>query len=142
MSGTCLNERTFCSLEVLECADPKSYRNQKFYSFLLVKSQDLLNQETHFSSVSFNMDTGVEEELPTSIDERTMLIPKIRSRRVICATLISIWGTFSFGYSLGYSSPASYDLQSNTSASVDVHLDSSQQSWFSVSVRMNELKGV
>ena len=90
------------------------------------------------------MDTGVEGELPTSIDERTTLIPKIRSRsrRVICATLISIWGTFSFGYSLGYSSPASYDLQSNTSASVDVRLDSSQQSWFSVSVTMNGSKGV
>ena len=85
------------------------------------------------------MDTGVEGELPTSIDERTKLIPKIHSRRVICATLISIWGTFSFGYSLGYSSPASYDLQSNTSA-VDVRLDSSQQSWFSVSVKMNESK--
>ena len=85
------------------------------------------------------MDTGVEGELPTSIDERTKLIPKIRSRRVICATLISIWGTFSFGYSLGYSSPASYDLQSNTSA-VDVRLDSSEQSWFSVSVKMNESK--
>lgn len=87
------------------------------------------------------MDTGVEGELPTSIEERTMLIPKIRSRRVICATLISIWGTFSFGYSLGYSSPASYDLQSNRSASVDVRLDSSQQSWFSSLVAIGALFG-
>ena len=90
------------------------------------------------------MDTGVVGEFPSSFDERTALIPESRSRnrRVLCATLISIWGTFSFGYSLGYSSPASYDLQSNSSASIDVRLDNSQQAWFSVSVSVNAFKGL
>ena len=90
------------------------------------------------------MDRSIEGEFPSSFGERTTLIPETRprSRKVLCATLISIWGTFSFGYSLGYSSPASYDLQSNSSASVDVRLDSSQQSWFSVSVTVNDILDV
>lgn len=116
---------------------------KQLVSFLLVKFQVPLSQIelkhvlSNFSSVSFNMDAGVHVEMPTSNDERTRLIPKSSSRRVVYATLISIWGTFSFGYSLGYSSPASYDLQS-ANASDSVRLSSSQQSWFSVSVTMNE----
>lgn len=118
---------------------------KQLVSFLLVKFQvprsqiELKHVLSNFSSASFKMDAGVHVEMPKSNDERTSLIPKSSSRRVVYATLISIWGTFSFGYSLGYSSPASYDLQS-ANASDAVRLSSSQQSWFSVSVTMNEFK--
>lgn len=84
----------------------------------------------------------VDVEVTTSFNERTRLIPKSSSWRVLCATLFSVWGTLSFGYCLGYSSPASYDLQSEAIASPAVHLDSSQQSWFSVSVIVGEFKRV
>ena len=78
------------------------------------------------------MDASIDVEISTSNNERTSLIPKSSSRRVLCATLISVWGTFTFGYCVGYSSPASYDLES--AASQDIRLSSLQQSWFSVSV--------
>lgn len=79
------------------------------------------------------MDTSdVDVEIMTSSNERTRLIPKVSSRRVLYATLISVWGTLSFGYCLGYSSPASYDLHSV--ANPAIRLSGSQQSWFSVSV--------
>ena len=80
----------------------------------------------------FNMDATVDVEISTSNNERTRLIPKSGSRRAVCATLISVWGTLSFGFCLGYSSPASYDLESASSQAI--RLSSSQQSWFSVSV--------
>ena len=82
----------------------------------------------------------VDVEISTSNNERTRLIPKSSSRRVLCATLISVWGTLSFGFCVGYSSPASYDLES--AASQDVRLSSSQQSWFSVSVSKSESERV
>lgn len=79
------------------------------------------------------MDTSdVDVEITTSSNERTRLIPKVSCRRVLYATLISVWGTLSFGYCLGYSSPASYDLHSV--ANPAIRLSGSQQSWFSVSV--------
>lgn len=79
------------------------------------------------------MDTSdIDVEITTSSNERTRLIPKVSSRRVLYATLISVWGTLSFGYCLGYSSPASYDLHSV--ANPAIRLSGSQQSWFSVSV--------
>ena len=84
-----------------------------------------------------DLDTiAINVEISTSNDERTRLIPKSRSRRALCATLISVWGTLSFGFCVGYSSPASYDLESV--ASQDIRLSSTQQSWFSVSVRKNK----
>ena len=76
----------------------------------------------------------VDVEVTKSCDERTRLISKNETWRVLCATFISVWGTLSFGYCLGYSSPASYDLQSESIADPAVRLSSSQQSWFSVSV--------
>ena len=85
------------------------------------------------------MDVDVEHT--TLPNERTPLIPKSRPWKVLCATLSSAWGTLIFGYCLGYSSPASYDLQSEAVVSPAVHLNSSQQSWFSVSATVNEFKG-
>ena len=82
----------------------------------------------------------VDVEISTSNNERTRLIPKSSSRRVLCATLISVWGTLSFGFCVGYSSPASYDLES--AASQDVRLSSSQQSWFSVRFSKSESERV
>ena len=82
----------------------------------------------------------VDVEISTSNNERTRLIPKSSSRRVLCATLISGWGTLSFGFCVGYSSPASYDLES--AASQDVRLSSSQQSWFSVRFSKSESERV
>ena len=87
------------------------------------------------------MDVDVEHT--TLLGERTRLIPKSRPWKVLCATLFSVWGTLSFGYCLGYSSPASYDLQSKAVriASPAVYLNDSQQSWFSVSDTVNEFMG-
>lgn len=82
----------------------------------------------------------VDVEISTSNNERTRLIPKRSSRRVLFATLISVWGTLTFGFCVGYSSPASYDLEST--ASQHLRLSSSQQSWFSVSVSESETKRV
>ena len=81
----------------------------------------------------------VDVEISTSNNERTRLIPKSSSRRVLYATLISVWGTLTFGFCVGYSSPASYDLES---AASQPRLSSSQQSWFSVSVSKSESKRV
>lgn len=86
------------------------------------------------------MDASVDVEISTSNNERTRLIPKSSPTRVLCATLISVWGTLSFGYCVGYSSPASYDLES--AASQSIRLSSSQQSWFSVSISKSEFKGI
>ena len=42
-----------------------------------------------------------------------------------------VFGTLSFGYCVGYSSPASYDLKSASNPAI--RLDNSQESCFSVS---------
>lgn len=65
--------------------------------------------------------------------ERSRLIPRAKgsSRGAVLATCISVLGTLSFGYCVGYSSPASYDLKSATN--VSIRLSPSQESWFSVS---------
>ena len=116
------------------------FKHNLVVSFGKFPGSTVSNRETHFSSVSFKMDTGVDVEIPTSNNERTRLISKRSSRRVLCATLISVWGTLSFGYCVGYSSPASYDLES--AANQAIRLSSSQQSWFSVSVSKSKFKTV
>ncbi|KAL9959646.1 hypothetical protein ACROYT_G032986 [Oculina patagonica] len=83
--------------------------------------------------------SSVDVEITTSQNERTRLIPKSSSRRVLYATLISVWGTLSFGYCLGYSSPASYDLQSVENSAI--RLNNSQQSWFSSWMAIGALIG-
>lgn len=60
---------------------------------------------------------------------------KDRVGRTILATFIAALGPLSFGFCMGYSSPALEDLQ-NADKPNDVQLSSEQGSWFSVSFRL------
>lgn len=80
------------------------------------------------------MDSEEIEDNSTSLsNERVALIPVRGSiRGAVLATCVAVLGTLSFGYCVGYSSPASYDLKS--ASILAVRLNDSQESWFSVSV--------
>lgn len=79
------------------------------------------------------MDTGETEDNSASLYTETVtLLPKRTSARgSVLATCVAVLGTLSFGYCLGYSSPASYDLKTASNNST-IHLSNSQESWFSV----------
>ena len=78
------------------------------------------------------MDTESVGENPL-YDERNMLLSRAKSssKGAVLATCVSVLGTLSFGYCIGYSSPASYDLK--LASNLSIRLSRSQESWFSVS---------
>ena len=64
--------------------------------------------------------------------ETVTLLPRRSSARgSVLATCVAVLGTLSFGYCLGYSSPASYDLKTASNSST-IRLSNSEESWFSV----------
>ena len=79
------------------------------------------------------MDTEENEDSSTLpyTEQVALLTKRTSARGSVFATCIAVFGTLSFGYCVGYSSPASYDLKSALNPAI--RLDNSQESWFSVS---------
>uniref|UniRef100_A0ABM5F788 Solute carrier family 2, facilitated glucose transporter member 8 isoform X1 n=2 Tax=Pogona vitticeps TaxID=103695 RepID=A0ABM5F788_9SAUR len=85
--------------------------------------------------------TGGEAELPSS-ERRSQVedyLRKVQNRSLYLATFAAVLGPLSFGFALGYSSPAIPSLKRNSNP--ELRLDDSQASWFGSIVTLGAAAG-
>ncbi|KAK7934048.1 hypothetical protein WMY93_004944 [Mugilogobius chulae] len=80
-----------------------------------------------------------QSESETSLSEQELYLSKVQNGRLFLATFAAVLGPLSFGFVLGYSSPAIPDLTSISDQRL--RLDATQASWFGSIVTLGAAAG-
>ncbi|XP_072289667.1 solute carrier family 2, facilitated glucose transporter member 8 [Eucyclogobius newberryi] len=80
-----------------------------------------------------------QSEPDTPLSEQELYLSKVQNTRLFLASFAAVLGPLSFGFVLGYSSPAIPDLMSSTDPKL--RLDAQQASWFGSVVTLGAAAG-